>query len=154
MTFRRNLPLLLLRVRELVRAQFQPVFREHGITEQQWRILRSLYEKPGQSVVEIADACCIMRPSIVGIIARMIEMGLLEREKSHTDKRRSHVHLTVAGRDMVQQILPKFERIYLHIEDEVGKKRLDGLYRTLDDFSKHMGEARLVEELRRQGDSD
>lgn len=146
MSYRRNLPLLLLQVREQVRAQFQPVFRDFGITEQQWRVLRSLYERPGLSVVEIADACCIMRPSTVGIIARMIELGFIEREKSGTDKRRSHVHLTDRGRETVDQILPIFEQIYRRIEDGIGIKKLDSLYRTLDDFSDSMTRAKLTAE--------
>ncbi|NAW23594.1 homoprotocatechuate degradation operon regulator HpaR, partial [Salmonella sp. gx-f9] len=35
---RRNLPHLLLRARETLMARFRPILREHGITEQQWRV--------------------------------------------------------------------------------------------------------------------
>jgi len=145
MNYRRNLPLLLLSVRETVRAHFQPTFRDNDITEQQWRILRALYESPGQSVVEIADSCCIMRPSIVGIIARMVHLDLIERERSETDKRRSHVHLTPKGRALVEKLLPVFDRIYRHIEDKVGKTCLDGIYAALDDFAESMQKVEVFE---------
>ena len=40
--FSRSLPMSLLRAREAVMRQFRPSLREHGLTEQQWRILRAL----------------------------------------------------------------------------------------------------------------
>lgn len=145
MPYRRNLPLLLLSVREIVRAHFQPVFRDNDITEQQWRILRTLYETPGQGIVEIADACCIMRPSIVGIVARMAELDLIQREKSESDKRRSHVHLTAKGHALVEKLLPVFDEIYRHIELEIGPARLDGIYTALDEFAAAMKTVKIAD---------
>src|ERR1043166_1624554 len=40
--FGRSLPMSLLRAREAVMRQFRPSLRSHGLTEQQWRILRAL----------------------------------------------------------------------------------------------------------------
>ena len=40
--FSRSLPMSLLRAREAVMRQFRPALRQHGLTEQQWRILRAL----------------------------------------------------------------------------------------------------------------
>ena len=40
--FSRSLPMSLLRAREAVMRQFRPSLRSHGLTEQQWRILRAL----------------------------------------------------------------------------------------------------------------
>ena len=40
--FSRSLPMSLLRAREAVMRQFRPSLRNHGLTEQQWRILRAL----------------------------------------------------------------------------------------------------------------
>ena len=40
----RNLPLLLLQAREGVLAHFRPILNAHGVTEQQWRIIRALLE--------------------------------------------------------------------------------------------------------------
>ena len=40
--FSRSLPMSLLRAREAVMRHFRPSLRDHGLTEQQWRILRAL----------------------------------------------------------------------------------------------------------------
>ena len=41
---RRNLALLLLRSREGVMAHFRAILHQHGLTEQQWRVLRALLD--------------------------------------------------------------------------------------------------------------
>ena len=38
----RNLPRLLLQAREAVMAHTRPSLREHGLSDQQWRVLRVL----------------------------------------------------------------------------------------------------------------
>jgi DNA-binding MarR family transcriptional regulator len=55
--FSRSLPMSLLRAREAVMRQFRPSLREHGLTEQQWRILRALAAKTDlrRAVVSISE---------------------------------------------------------------------------------------------------
>ena len=49
----RNLPLLLLQARERVLSHFRPLLNANGVTEQQWRIVRVLYEVPSLEPREI-----------------------------------------------------------------------------------------------------
>jgi homoprotocatechuate degradation regulator HpaR len=138
--YRRNLPLLLLSVREQVRAHFQPTFRRCGITEQQWRILRLLHENRELGITEIADRCLILRPSIVGIIVRMEDLELVGRKADVADKRRVTISLTTRGKTLVGEILPAFETIYHRLEAALGERKLNQLYRLLDDVSDHLAQ--------------
>ena len=52
--FSRSLPMSLLRAREAVMRQFRPSLRHHGLTEQQWRILRALAAVETIEVTELA----------------------------------------------------------------------------------------------------
>src|ERR1041384_6612669 len=52
--FSRSLPMSLLRAREAVMRQFRPSLRNHGLTEQQWRILRALTAGDTIEVTELA----------------------------------------------------------------------------------------------------
>ena len=52
--FSRSLPMSLLRAREAVMRQFRPSLRNHGLTEQQWRILRALTAVEAIEVTELA----------------------------------------------------------------------------------------------------
>ena len=66
-TLPRNLPLLLLQARESVIAFFRPVLNAHGITEQQWRIVRELLDRDGMEPREIVAVCGISSPSLAGV---------------------------------------------------------------------------------------
>lgn len=143
---RRNLPLLLLSVREKVRHGFQPVFRQFGITEQQWRILRQLYERHDMGVTQIADACLILAPSIVGIIPRMEALGLVARKPVAGDRRRANISLTPKGTEMVEQILPRLDVIYQELEDSLGQPRMQELFRILDEVGDRLTEVQASSE--------
>src|SRR5512134_2297423 len=91
----RNLPMLLLRAREGVLAHFRPILKAHGVTEQQWRIVRVLMEEDGPlEPRQLVERCCISSPSLTGILARMAELGLVARERLGHDQRRVLVSLT------------------------------------------------------------
>src|SRR3954451_24750942 len=77
----RNLPLLLLQARESVIGRFRPVLNAHGVTEQQWRIVRALLERGPMEPREIGALCALSSPSLAGILARMDETGLVARER-------------------------------------------------------------------------
>ena len=132
---RRNLPLLLLTVRTQIRSSFMPTFRRHRVTEQQWRVIRMLNEQREMGMGKLADACLILRPSIVGIIARMEELGLVRRRADGRDKRRAQISLTPKGQALVDKIVPILSEIYQQLEVTLGKSTLDQLYLILDDVS-------------------
>lgn len=130
----RNLPLLLLHAREAAMGHFRPILKHFGLTDQQWRILRALSEygsglEPGR----IAEACKIQKPSLTGIIARMVEMKWIDRHGSTTDQRRQIISLAPKGRALVDRIAPLIDRQYRLIEESVGVDTLDAIYRSLDD---------------------
>ncbi len=52
--FSRSLPMELLRAREAVMKRFRPALRDHGVTEQQWRILRALAHSGALEVSALA----------------------------------------------------------------------------------------------------
>ena len=45
--FEEALPIALLRTREAVMAKFRPHLAEYGMTEQQWRVIRVVQQRPG-----------------------------------------------------------------------------------------------------------
>ncbi|HXX86637.1 MAG TPA: homoprotocatechuate degradation operon regulator HpaR [Casimicrobiaceae bacterium] len=129
----RNLPLLLLRAREAAMAHFRPILKRFGLTDQQWRILRVLSEagdglEPGQ----IAESCKIQKPSLTGILSRMADMRLIDRDRSELDQRKQRISLTAKGSALVDRMSPLIDRQYQRIESMVGVDTLSDTYRTLD----------------------
>ena len=130
----RNLPLLLLQARERVLARFRPLLNEHGVTEQQWRILRALHELGPMEPREIGEACRISSPSMAGVLARMDDLGLVLRKRLDRDQRRVMVALTPKSRALVARVAPQVEATYSALESELGAERVERLYRTIDEL--------------------
>lgn len=128
----RNLPQLLLKARETLIGHFRPILKHFGLTEQQWRILRSLAEREQLEPRELCDLCQILSPSLVGVLARMEEMGVIERHRVPADQRRLQIRLSPAGEELVAAIAPAIEAQYRHLEAALGKDLIARLYDVLD----------------------
>ena len=115
----RNLPLLLLQARERVMARFRPILNAHGLTEQQWRIVRALLDGALEPR-EIGEVCRISSPSLAGVLARMDDLGLVERRRLDHDARRLLVTLTPRSRALAARMAPHIEERYARIEAELG----------------------------------
>ena len=108
----RNLPQLMLQAREALMAQFRPILNDNGVTEQQWRIVRALLIDGPLEPRQLCERCQISSPSIVGVLARMEEAGLVERERMSDDQRRVRVSITARSRQLGRRIVPAVEERY------------------------------------------
>ncbi len=136
----RNLPQLLLQSREALMARFRPHLNEHGITEQQWRILRALFENGPLEPRQLSELCLISSPSITGVLARMEEAGLVARERMDHDQRRLKVTATPRAVQIGKKLAPLVERQYDEIEKRVGTKTLQQVYDVLDALLQRLDE--------------
>jgi homoprotocatechuate degradation regulator HpaR len=128
----RNLPLLMLRAREQVIGRFRPLLNAHGITEQQWRIVRVLLEAGALEPREIGGLCRLSSPSLAGVLARMEEIGLVTRKRLAHDQRRVRVSLTRKSRALAARMAPQIEAVYARVERLLGKEFCEHLYSALD----------------------
>jgi homoprotocatechuate degradation regulator HpaR len=131
---RRNLPLVMLQAREHVIAHFRPILNAHGITEQQWRIVRLLLDTGPLEPREIGEQCRLSSPSLAGVLARMESLGLVQRKRRADDQRRVRVSLTPRSRALAERMAPLIESAYAHIERVLGVDFAENFYRVLDDL--------------------
>ena len=133
----RNLPRLLLQAREAVMVHTRPSLRQHGLSDQQWRVLRVLgehaHEPGGIETGRVAREAYLLGPSLTGVLARMERDGLIARERSTEDARRTVVWATPLGLEKVQALSETIEAHYSWLEKELGKPRLKALYELLDE---------------------
>ena len=130
----RNLPLLLLQARERVIARFRPILNAHGITEQQWRIVRALIDTGPLEPREIGELCRISSPSLAGVLSRMQELGYITRRRLDHDQRRVRVSLTQRSRGLAARMAPQIEATYRGIETVIGAEFSARFYRALDEL--------------------
>jgi len=138
--FSRSLPMVLLRAREMVMERFRPNLRAHNLTDQQWRILRALFDQGKKDLGELSNMCCILKPSITRIIRSMEEKSLLKRSVDNYDQRRTIVSITTIGRDLISVVGPNSEAIYQDIASALGTNELEDLYSKLDTLMSRLTE--------------
>jgi homoprotocatechuate degradation regulator HpaR len=129
----RNLPRLLLQAREAVMAHARPGLRVHGLSDQQWRVLRVLGEHGVVETGRVAREAFILGPSLTGVLSRMERDGLILRERDSVDQRRTVVAATAKGRKLVGQLSHSIEAHYAWMETALGKDKLAQLYALLDE---------------------
>jgi homoprotocatechuate degradation regulator HpaR len=128
----RNLPLLLSKARETIISQFRPILKHFGLTEQQWRVLRVLFEEGEAEPCYLCDACDILSPSMTGILKRLGEMGLIRREPLPGDKRRVLIFLTEKSERLAEEIIPLIRQQYQLIEEAWGSTLINQIYADIE----------------------
>ena len=122
--FSRSLPMSLLRAREAVMRQFRPSLRNHGLTEQQWRILRALTAVDTIEVTELARVAFLLGPSLSRILRDLEARELIERRIAKADLRRGEVSISSKGLKLIEAVAPTSEAIYAEITNRYGARKL------------------------------
>jgi len=130
----RNLPQLFLKARDSLMSHFRPILNRYGLTDQQWRILRALDEYSQLEPREICNLCQILSSSMAGVLARMEELSLIERQRVPGDQRRVVVRLAPKGDQLVREMAPLIDQQYEYIEQAFGQSIFDDLFTSLETF--------------------
>lgn len=128
----RNLPQALLRAREAVMRYFRPNLKLAGVTEQQWRVIRTLSDRGEMEIGQISEACCIPGPSLTGVLERMERDDWIKRFRISTDQRKVVVELTAKSRKLVERMADRVDARYKAIEAHLGTQTIDALHALLD----------------------
>ena len=129
-----SLPMQLLRARESAMSRFRPMLRNHGLTEQQWRVVRVLAAEKKLDTGELSRLTFLLAPSLTRILKTLDQEGLVQRTPDPDDLRRVDVRLSKAGRIVYNKVSPDSERLYREIEEQFGLQKLNELYALLKDL--------------------
>lgn len=132
--FGKSLPMSLLRAREAVMKKFIPHLKKHGLSPQQWRVIRFLEQEDGLEMSELAERCFLMVPSLSRISKNLEARGLITRKIVASDQRRSELFLSNSGRKLYAKIAPKSAERYEHITQQFGEEKIELLYQLLDEL--------------------
>jgi homoprotocatechuate degradation regulator HpaR len=138
--FARSLPMQLLRAREALMQEFRPHLRKHGLSEQQWRVLRALAETGSMDINRLGEMCQIHPASLSRMLPNLESEGRIER-RSGDDQRYVIVSITAKGKALFQRVAKESEQIYASIESRIGSRELKILYGLLDKAIRVAGEA-------------
>lgn len=131
----RSLPIAMLRAREKMMAPVRHLLLDAGVTEQQWRVLRVLDERGVSDPKDLAEAACLLNPSLTRIMQHLETKGLIERRDHPTDRRKALLEITDAGRALLQRAAPESNAIFARLEERFGRERVEQLLDLLNDLS-------------------
>ena len=130
--FSRSLPMMLYRALDAVMPRFREIFKEFGITEQQWRVLRVLSDVDAIPLGQLADVTLIPAPSLVGIVDRLQTAGLVERRPAKGDRRVVLVQISQVGQERLDRLMPKVANSYATLKQSIPGDDWDRLLDGLD----------------------
>lgn len=130
---------LLLIAREAVMARYRPVLRQHGVTEQQWRVLRTLSGGGALEAAELAKRAFLRPPSLSRILRDLESRRLIERGQADHDLRRSVVEISKRGLALIEEVTPESLQATAEIERLVGARKLRQLRELLHELESALG---------------
>lgn len=129
----------LLRTNDLLQHRFSRLFRQFGLTQPQYNILRIL-RGAGRELpsLEIAARMISVVPAITVLLDKLEKKELIRRQRCDSDRRVWHVHLTEKGasllEDMDEPNRALHERLIGHLSGVEQTQLLGLLQRVRESF--------------------
>ncbi len=116
----------------LLTRRLAPVFEKANITPQQWAVLAALGEAgEPTTLAAVARTLLVSKQNMTGMIARLEQLALVERNENPNDLRSARVQLTRRGRGVVERLRPAYER-WVGTVGGLSDRDLQSLARTVD----------------------
>ncbi|NMC27678.1 MAG: MarR family transcriptional regulator [Syntrophomonadaceae bacterium] len=93
-------------VHQLFKAELAPF----GVTPGQYGVLRCLWDENAQTAKKLADRLALDGSTITGILDRMEQKGLIEKQTDPKDRRAMQVMLTAKGKKLQKPVSEAIEK--------------------------------------------
>ena len=107
--------------------------KTRGTTRAQWIVLFRLREQEGLSQVDLADVLELQPISLVRLLDRLVEHGLVERRSDPRDRRANRLFLTASGRQLADDLDSLRNAIATDVFQDVPTAALETSLQTLRD---------------------
>ena len=128
----------LIETSRLLRNYIDHRAKSRGTTRAQWIVLFRLRQQEGLSQVDLAEVLELQPISLVRLLDRLVEHGLLERRHDPSDRRANRLFLTVAGRQLVDDLDDLRDAIATDVLQEIGTEALETSLNVLRDIKERV----------------
>lgn len=143
------------RLVRLLRVSDRQAQAELGVSGAQLFVLTELGKTPALSLGELAARTRTDQSSVSVVVTRLVEAGLVTRDRDERDARRLVLHLTKSGRTMLQKAPVVAQERLLAIFDQMPPEELQRFAGTLqkivDDAGAEEGPAPMLFEEEQGG---
>ena len=109
-----------------------------GSTRAQWIVLFRLRQQEGLSQVDLADVLELQPISLVRLLDRLVEHGLVERKHDPRDRRANRLFLTPAGRRLADDLDSLRDSIAIDVLQDVPDAAIETSLKTLRDIKERI----------------
>jgi MarR family transcriptional regulator for hemolysin len=125
--------LLLHRVRDVIVRCEDSIYREYGITYEQFTVLGQVKGRAGSTrMIDLAQALECAPNSISNIVDRMVKAGLVRRTRGKIDRREVRVSLTTKGEKAIELAAPAGWHFIQKLVSPISDKEMDALASLLE----------------------
>jgi MarR family transcriptional regulator for hemolysin len=112
--------------------------KTRGTTRAQWIVLFRLRQQEGLSQVDLADVLELQPISLVRLLDRLVEHGLLERRHDPKDRRANRLFLTASGRQLVDDLDSLRDSIASDVLHDLPDAAIKTSLKTLQDIKERI----------------
>lgn len=136
--------LAVLKSGDLIERQLEETLSEHGLTLQQYHVLRILRSAGprGLPVLDIARGMIEDSPNVTRLVDRLALKGLASRHRSQADRRVVYARLTEAGEALLAAVQAPVHRTQRDICGHLTQGEIDHLNRLLEKMRRAVYERR------------
>lgn len=135
---KRQLVAQLIESSRLLRNYIDSRAKGRGTTRAQWIVLFRLRQQEGLSQVDLADVLELQPISLVRLLDRLVEQGLLERRPHPKDRRANKLFLTRAGRKLVDDLDSLRDAIAVDVLRDMPVETLEKSLEVLKNVKDHV----------------
>ena len=118
----------------LLRNYIDQRAKGRGSTRAQWIVLFRLRQQEGLSQVDLAEVLELQPISLVRLLDRLVEHGLLERRHDPRDRRANRLFLTAKGRQLADDLDSLRASIATDVLQDVPDAAIETTFETLRDI--------------------
>jgi MarR family transcriptional regulator for hemolysin len=122
----------------LLRNYIDQRAKGRGTTRAQWIVLFRLRQQEGLSQVDLAEVLELQPISLVRLLDRLVEHGLLERRNDPKDRRANRLFLTASGRQLVDDLDSLRDSIAIDVLQDIPSASLQTSLETLKDIKERI----------------
>lgn len=130
---KRDIGSVVKRINDCIEKKANQNLKDYGLTLTQVRVLFYLYERKDAitSQKNIEDAFAVAHPTVVGILKRLEEKGLIYCSIDHTDRRMKNVYLTELINNVYEDISDKKAKLEYQLVAGLSNSQIEQLRDTL-----------------------
>lgn len=119
------------RVSRRWRVRLDDRLKHTGLTQARWIVLLQLSQAGAMSQRELADRISVEGPTLVRVLDKLEDQGLVTRRACGDDRRVKHIHLADAARPVLDEITRISTQLRQELLADMRGEELDGALQVL-----------------------